>query len=508
MKRRKIIFRRSFAVFIAALFFLLQLAPLASATDFDFYETQLLAKESYKRISMDFKEAELKDVLKIFSQQSGLNFVAADNVANKTLTLYLDDVPLQDALKKIMEANRLEYALDPGSNIFIVKDSGSPEMNLVTKVYTLSYARIKTSRLEQMIASGGEDEEDSSSSSTTAAETEGGIEESVQSILTANGRLIVDPRTNSIIVTDVASQFPVIDKLITSLDVPTPQVMIEVEMIDVSKQLADEIGVDVGEGAMMSLYGAARDTTWPFSVDSPSMQAAAGGTPMKFTYGKLDSSVFTAILQLLRTDTKSKFLARPRILTLSNETATIKITTDEAIGEKISTSSSEGTSTSSKEAERYETGVSLKVTPQVDLKNGSITMFVQPKVAVTRPGLFSDYRDPEVRTSVTSLRIKDGETIVIGGLLKTDETYIVKKMPILGDIPIIGLMFRHKSLDKEERELLVFITPHIVVGSGSEFAKEGPETNIKTTSGFSQREQSLAVLRKEEVDNMLQRWEN
>ena len=387
MKINRIFKKRCFAVFLLVPFFLTQFIPIAPAADFDFFETQLIAKESYRRISMDFKDAELKDVLKIFSEQSGLNFVAAENVAGKSLTLYLDDVPLQDALKKIMRANRLEYELDPGSNIFIVRESGSPEMNLVTKVYVLSYARIKSSRLEQMIASGGGGSDEDEESTTEAMETEGGIEESIQSILTANGRLIVDPRTNSLIVTDVASQFPAIDRLVSLLDVPTPQVMIEVEMIDVTKQVADKLGVDLGSGQLISLTGAKRETTWPFSVDSPSMQAATQGNPPSFTYGTLTTDVFTAILEMLVTDTDTKFLARPRILTLSNETATIKISADEAIGTRTETTSSEGTASVSQEAERYETGVSLKVTPQVDLKSSNITMFIQPRVSVTREGL-------------------------------------------------------------------------------------------------------------------------
>ena len=96
--------------------------PLSVKADFNFYADDLISKESYRRISMDFRDASLKSILKIFSEQAGLNFIAAQNVQDRTVTLYLDNVPLQEALNKIMSANKLTYELDAGSNIFMVKE--------------------------------------------------------------------------------------------------------------------------------------------------------------------------------------------------------------------------------------------------------------------------------------------------------------------------------------------------------------------------------------------------
>jgi type II secretory pathway component GspD/PulD (secretin) len=154
---------------------------------------------------------------------------------------------------------------------------------------------------------------------------------------------------------------------------------------------------------------------------------------------------------------------------LNNETAEIKITTNEAIGVRTTTTGSTGDNVNA-DPERQETGVSLRVTPQVNLETGYITMFIYPQVSdattsvtITNAGKEYTFKNPEVRSSKNSVRIRDGETVIIGGLIRNQLSQTTKKVPILGDIPIIGMMFRHKYKDKDvNRELLVFITPRIV----------------------------------------------
>ncbi|MBL7131779.1 MAG: type II and III secretion system protein, partial [Candidatus Omnitrophica bacterium] len=174
----------------------------------------------------------------------------------------------------------------------------------------------------------------------------------------------------------------------------------------------------------------------------------------------------TLALDFLTTQSDTKYLARPRILTLSNETAEIKISAQEAIGESSVTSSSEGTATTTQEAERYETGVIMRVTPQVNLDTGEITMYIDPKVVdVKQGGTFGGvtYNDPETRGTKSVVRVQDGETIVLGGLLRKRTNQTLIKVPFLGDIPLIGALFRHKSKTRDEdRELIVFITPRLI----------------------------------------------
>jgi MSHA biogenesis protein MshL len=188
-------------------------------------------------------------------------------------------------------------------------------------------------------------------------------------------------------------------------------------------------------------------------------------------------------------------------MTLSNETAEIRIATNEAIG--VTTTSEASTATTTATPERSETGVILRVTPQVNPDTGEITMFVFPKVAeatagneFTSAGESYQFRDPEERSTKSVVRVKDGDTVVLGGLIRNEFLNQRSGLPVLQDIPFIGALFRHTggtsgSPDKnKQRELLVFITPRIVKDDGStsvNTVKLAQNTRIS----LPEREQSL-----------------
>jgi type II secretory pathway component GspD/PulD (secretin) len=240
------------------------------------------------------------------------------------------------------------------------------------------------------------------------------------------------------------------------LDVPVPQILIEVEMLDVSRKTADLLGVKFGDTIVELTGGTQRTHQFPFNTKIKNATGAGTIT---------SADQLSAVLQFLRTQTDTRNLARPRIITLNNETAQIKIATDESIGVITETTASEGVSTSSTEAERVETGVVLTVTPQANLETNEITMAIVPKVIQTRQGdtfQGQSFKDPEERGSKSILRVNDGDTIVLGGLVRIDSEDVRTKLPLLGDIPFLGAAFRHKDREDTERELIIFITPHII----------------------------------------------
>jgi len=429
-------------------------------------ESQFVLPEYSKRISMEFKDAELNDVLRILSHQSGLNFIAAEAIGSKKVTLFLKDVPVEEALERILHANALTYEVEPGSGIFIVKSVTKPEKELLTRIYRLKHATVSSSKLNKTITieseSGSEDGSSASPSTQTSGSAEG-IVNALKAILTESGKIVEDPRTNGLIVTDIPSQFPLIERTLSRLDVPVSQVLIEVEMLDISKKTADKIGVKIGD-TPLTFKGAERDHVYPWDQNKLLGKGFTFASP-EYRVGTISAAGLSATLQFLRTQGDTRNLARPRILTLNNETAQIKITTDEAIGIKTQTQSAEGSSTQSKEAERVETGISLTVTPQANLLTGEITMAIVPKVIQARTGATFEgttFRDPEERGSQSIMKVSSGDTIVIAGLLRTDLTETITKVPFLGDIPIVGAAFRHKDRTEEERELIIFITPHII----------------------------------------------
>jgi len=428
-------------------------------------------------ISMDFQDVGIKDALKMLSMQSGLNFIASEAVADRKVTLYLDKVPLSQAMDKIFSANNLSYELDKKANIFVVKDWGKMEAETITKVFYLKHASVSSSSLKEEASNSisSESESGSSSSGTTSgkwkSEDESGITYSIKKLLSSSGSLVEDFRTNSLVVTDTPARMKIISQVIISLDIEIPQIMLEVEMLDVSKNSIDKMGAKFGQTPFTAfIYGASASMGFPFGSWSKILDAGKGS--MSINPGSVDDegtatgNPYQVQVDFLKTQSDTKVLARPRIMTLNNETAEIKITTNEAVGSITDTQGQGTASTTTTSAERVETGVSLRVTPQINSDNGDITMFVYPKVKDATTSTFNTaYKDPEERSTKSTVRIKDGETVVIGGLIRHDRSETLTKLPILGDIPVVGLLFRHKNKDKDrERELLVFITPRIIKG--------------------------------------------
>jgi type II secretory pathway component GspD/PulD (secretin) len=214
------------------------------------------------------------------------------------------------------------------------------------------------------------------------------------------------------------------------------------------------------------------------------------------------SNSYQMQLDFMRTQKDTKFLARPKLLTLNNETARISITKDEIMT----------TTKQWHEATQYGAGywtydytratkldltpggvgISLKVTPQINEESGEITMVINPEASSsTQNSLVTTdvLRDPEVRSSKSIVRVKDGETVILGGLIHQDEIIEMRKLPILGDIPFLGVFFRHKDQTSFlERELIIFITPHIV--------RDKVEVKLAQLQNIQLpvREQSMAVV--------------
>jgi type IV pilus assembly protein PilQ len=446
----------------------------------------MLARESWRKISLDLEGASLINVLKVFSQQSGMNFIADQNVAGKSITLYMENVPIREALEKILSSYRLTYELDETSNIFVVKELMKPEVETITKVYALKYARINSSPIN---------------SSSTISKSGTSIVDAVRALLSSNGKLNEDSRTNSLIITDVPLQFPLIEETISKLDVPVPQVIIEVEIIDTTKNLVDSLGFNWNGASSLFTY-----TLPGHSFPDTSAFNSRGSRPGALTVGGSSTLSLSHLMQ----NSDTKVLARPKILTLSNEKAEIKITGDDVIG--TVRTEDQDTQAVTVTAERAEIGVSLVVTPSVNTQTGEITMVLEPKVTSAEASGFTDadgniFSNPQERSTKVTVVVGNNQTIIMGGLLRQDFNETKTKVPFLGDIPFLGALFRHrsKSVDKD-REMLVFITPRIISEDGSrKISQLGAKLD---TEILTQREQSGSGNRKQEIDKDLSIWDN
>ncbi|MBL7130169.1 MAG: hypothetical protein ISS45_01985 [Candidatus Omnitrophica bacterium] len=441
-------------------------------------------------ISMDFQNADLKDVLKVFSQQANLNFIAGENIKDRKVTLYLDAVSVQDALNTIMSANNLIYEQEKESKIFVVKESGKPKVETITKIFPLQYARVKGYEL----TAGGE---------KAAKSKEIGIKEILEKTITEHGKVIEDSRTNSIIVTDLPSEFAKIEQTVKSLDIKLPQVMIEAEVIETTLEAIDKLGIDWGNtttGVLAAAYGAARTATFPFTKPQEMGKVGTADDVSGLYMGYVSANNLGGTLAMLTRDTDTKILARPKILTLNNETAEIKITAETAVSSGETEISAEGgIGTSSVSIERYETGVTLLVTPQIN-KIGEITMVIEPSVVnVKTSGLLDNVSDPQTRSAKTTVTIRDGETVIIGGLIHTEDERISKKVPFFGDIPLLGNFFRKQDDASSDKELIIFITPHLI--------EEGAKTKGLALEKQAPWEYGNLRLKEEAMERILDRFE-
>jgi len=385
-------------------------------------------EEEMPTISMDFQDANMKDVLKIFSQQSGLNFIAGESIKDSKITLYLDKVSVEDALNTILKGNNLTYEQAPGSNIFIVKQTAEPEIETITKVFTLNYAQVEE-----------EDEEDGD------GEEEGhDMQEVIENILTEHGKVICYGRTNSLIVTDIPPNFARIEKTIKEIDTPTPQVMIEAEILETVAGLTDKLGIDW------------QNIDLTMKIPDYNLFRSIA----KFPAATLKATDAQAVLNLLLTDKRTKYLAKPKVCVLDNEKAVIDITADMVVA--VFTTRDEEGHVTGEEIERMDIGTKLTVTPHVN-PQGEITLELEPEVSRPEPSsISSKYKDKYQRKVSTKVLVKDGHTVIIGGLLSHKDVSSKKKVRFFGDIPLLGNLFKYDDREKEQTEIVIFITPHII----------------------------------------------
>ena len=410
-------------------------------------QDELLENKMDALISLDLKGVSLVEVLKIFSLQTGLNFIASEAVADRKITLYLDNMTVKDAMDEIFTANNLTYEFKPGKNIFIVKDWGSPALETDTRVYPLKYVSVSNARTGALL---------------------GGIKDALTAMLSPKGKIIEDPLTNSLIITDMPSKFAALEKVIKKLDVLVPQVMIEAEIMDVDKSDVDKLGFKFSGTDWLKYTGPNFGSVFPLTgatLKDGLTGHYTGGT----SQAKWDMSGLTFAFDFLQSRSNTKFLARPTIFVMNNETAELKLSADEVVGSVTVTQGQGTASSSTTSAERAETGVSLKVTPQVSLATGEITLVIEPSVKEAVTGLTvgsQTTKDIEERSMKSVIRIKDGSTVLLGGLIRNKSTVEKTRVPFFGSIPVVGMLFRHKADGpRKDREIVVFITPWIVRNS-------------------------------------------
>ena len=429
---------------------------------FDFrVATNASSKKVYKGelVSFDFKDADIRDVLRILSDISGLNMVVAKEVGG-TVTLKLNNVPWDQALEVILEDSGLGASVE--GNVLKV----APLAQLQARKTQISRAAEAQEELEPLITK---------QVFVNYARAEN-IEPLADPLLSDRGEINIDVRTNSLLVNDTASRVDRIEELINSLDTRTPQVLIESRIVQATLDFTRELGVQwgfnyrasaatgnptgatfpssvgVGGAGVGSPFGTTGDS---FIVDLPAAAGTGAGGVLGIVLGSVTGAYDLDIrLSALETRGDGRILSSPKVLTLDNNPARI----EQGVSIPFLSVSAAGTQTQFVDAT-----LRLEVTPQVTnddrvLMNIKVTDNA-PDPATTGAGGQPSIRRNEAETQVLAA---DGETIVIGGIFTRNVTSNESGIPWFSRIPLFGWLFSNTSNNDQRRELIVFITPRII----------------------------------------------
>ena len=436
------------------------------------------------KVSLDFQDVDVRTVLQILAKESGMNIVASDSVTGK-MTLTLKDVPWDQALDLVMQARNLDMRktgnvinvaprdeLLAKDKAILTQQREIDELGpLYSRTFQLKYKNVEEFRKILKL--------DDSSSGGNGSKT----------ILSSRGSALIDPATNTLVITDNTFILQKFEKLIAELDVPARQVMVEARIVEAEDGFSRQLGVKFGYAGsngknswgsnwtnalanrtsyvngQRTLANWARD---PSKNEIPALPAwtvdpnvnlpTAAATSSIALVHALSSGALGLELSAQQAQNKLKIVSTPRVLTQDRKEAIIESGTEVPYQEA---SSSGATSTSFKKAV-----LGMTVTPNIT-PDGQIIMDIK----INKDSVNSDCRatEPCINTQRlnTNVMVEDGGTLILGGIYEEENSESVSKVPLLGDIPVVGNLFKSKTRSDKKTELLIFITPRIVDNIGS-----------------------------------------
>lgn len=420
-----------------------------------------------RKISLDFQDVEIRTILQILAKESGMNIVASDSVNGK-MTLSLKDVPWDQALDLVMQARNLDMRQQ--GNIVNI----APRDELLAKDKAFLQAEKDIADLGALYSQNFQlkyknVEEFRSILRLDNADTTGNR----NTLVSGRGSVLIDPATNTLIVTDTRSVIEKFRKLIDELDVPAQQVMIEARIVEAADGFSRDLGVKFGATGRKKLKNETSAFGW--GVNSGfgggnkweaqtkiNLPVAAAANSISLVRA-ISSGALNLELSASESLSKTKTLANPRVLTQNRKEA--KIESGYEIPFTVTTASGGGNSTNT---ELKKAVLGLTVTPNIT-PDGQIIMTV--KINKDSPAQCASGNNTILCISTKSLNtqamVENGGTLIVGGIYEENNGNTLTKVPLLGDIPVIGNLFKTRGKKTNRRELLIFITPRIIDTAGN-----------------------------------------
>jgi type IV pilus assembly protein PilQ len=413
-------------------------------------------------ISVNLKDVDLKDFFRLIHEISGLN-VVLDPTVHGTLTVVLDDVPWDQALDIVLKNNDLARELEGN----------------VLRIATVDTLKHEADARRAQVESEALAVEKVSVTRFLSYAKAKDVTVTVKKFLSQRGDVVADDRTNAVIINDIPKVIPVIDRLLTQLDRKTQEVEIEARVVAATRQFARDIGTQLGFGwgdghsaiggasAVGSSPTTANGLTPGYIVSSGSGSSSGSTIPL---FSNLASSAPTsgltffngsntvridAVLSMAESRGLLKVLSRPRVVTQNNIQALVK----QGVRVPIVTQAQLGGPPTVTYVDAF---LRLTVTPQITSEN---TIFLNVDVENTTPNFGQEVQgNPELITqqATTQVLVTDGGTVVIGGVIQTQNSINISQVPLLGNLPILGNLFKHTQVQTSNQELIFFITPRII----------------------------------------------
>ena len=431
-------------------------SPSASASGENFPDEK---KYTGQKLSFDFKDADIKNIFRLLAEISGLNIIVTADV-NRKVTLRLVEVPWDQALDLLINTNGL----------------GKEQIGNVVRISTAS--TLKTER--DSVAAARKSEENLEPLQTVYFNVNYAkakdLEAKIKTLLSKrpDASLVVDERTNAIMIRDVRKAIEDASALVAKLDTRTPQILIESNLIETTPTFARALGLRLQFNSGGANFSTAQGAGSPFAGNAtsfPLLPTGAGGTISVIQNVLGGFRNLSAALEAAEKEENIRIISRPSVVTLNNVPSTIRSERILRILLPSSTNIATGSGSSAAGAavatEKVPVGIILTVTPQVS-NDGYVLMNINVKSS-TLSGQSSGSVIPDElnREAVANVLVKDGETIVLGGILKDTSQESVSGVPYLKDIPVLGWLFRSQRVQKDFEELMVFITPRITDAGAS-----------------------------------------
>ena len=421
-----------------------------------------------EKLSLNFQNVEVRAVLQVLADFTGLNIITSDTVTGN-LTLRLKDVPWDQALDIILQSKGLDMRKS-GNVVWI-----APRDELATKEKLALEARQQIAELEPTHT------ESFQLNYQKAPDVQAFLSAGTQRLLSKRGNAVVDARTNTIFVQDTPSRLEEVRKLIRQIDVPVRQVMIESRIVEASDTFSRNLGVRLGyhdrsqgwglpsqNSGVRILPGASSNDTQfhtgqlatdptqndftNVNLPAGNISGAAAGVFSMILFNTNATRFLNLELSALQADGKGKIVSSPRVITADKVEATIEQGTE--IPYQQATSSG-ATAVQFKKAT-----LSLKVKPQITPDDNVIMALKVNKDSVGQVTAGGPSIDTKQIT--TEVLVENGGTVVIGGIYTQDERVLTSKIPVLGDLPYVGFLFKSNQKSDARQELLIFITPKIL----------------------------------------------